>query len=68
MCWKIIISKGGDMKKNQWEAAIMVTSIPSLVFAGMGSAPVPEPASMLFFGAGSYRSRDHGGKNKAKRV
>jgi hypothetical protein len=68
MCWKIIISKGGDMKKNQWVAVIMVASIPSLALAGMGPAPVPQPASMLFFGAGHIGLPIMGKKNRAKRV
>jgi len=37
------------MKKNLSAAIIMVMSIPSLAFA---SVQVPEPASMLLFGAG----------------
>ena len=37
------------MKKNLLVAVIMVMTIPSLALA---SVPVPEPASMLLFGAG----------------
>ena len=40
------------MKKNKWVAVLMVMSIPSLALASVGSDPVPEPTSMLFFGAG----------------
>ncbi|MCK9417918.1 MAG: PEP-CTERM sorting domain-containing protein [Nitrospirae bacterium] len=38
------------MKKNLSAAIIMVMSIPSLALAGV--ATVPEPASMVLFGAG----------------
>ena len=48
-----MIAIRGNMKKNKWVAAVlMVMSIPSLALASMGSDPVPEPTSMLFFGAG----------------
>jgi len=46
-----MIGKRGNMKKNKWVAVLMVMSIPSLALASMGSDPVPEPTSMLFFGA-----------------
>jgi hypothetical protein len=39
------------MKKDLLVAALMVISIPSLALASV-PAQVPEPASMLLFGAG----------------
>jgi len=47
-----MIAIRGKMKKNRWVEVLMVMSIPSLAIASVGSDPVPEPTSMLLFGAG----------------
>ena len=70
MCWiirLIMIGKRGHMKKNKWVGVLIVMSIPSLALASMGSDPVPEPTSMLFFGAGLIGIAIMRKKYKAKR-
>ena len=63
-----MLSKRENMKKNKWVAVLMVISIPTLALASMGSAPGPEPATMLFFGAGLIGIAILRIKYKAKRV
>lgn len=64
----IMIGKRGNMKKDKWVAMLMVMSIPSLALASVGSDPVPEPTSMLFFGAGLIGMAIMRKKYKNKRV
>ena len=55
------------MKKNKWVGVLIVMSIPSLALASIGSDPIPEPTSMLFFGAGLIGMAIMRKKYKAKR-